>query len=121
MQEYFKILGLPETATNEEIEAAYNKLKEKYSRERFYEGEIAMNMDPYNTKYSDSYTKLKQKMEFNENQFRSGNAGYAAGGGQQNAQYNGEQRQMGGGCGNDCLSFCATWCCLDMLCSMCCR
>ena len=209
MQEYFKILGLPETATDEEIEAAYNKLKEKYSRERFYEGEIgnaaaknltkletayheikdarknqasapgtepdslleietlikkgkyseaqtaldnisdrsaewhylqsvlfykknwmndskkqleiAMNMDPYNTKYSDSYTKLKQKMEFNENQFRSGNAGYAAGGGQQNAQYNGEQRQMGGGCGNDCLSFCATWCCLDMLCSMCCR
>lgn len=209
MQEYFKILGLTEMATDEEIEEAYNKLKEKYSRERFYEGEIgndaaknltkletayheikdarrnragefgkeseslleieqlikngkysdaqtaldnisdrtaewhylqsvlyykknwmneskkqleiAMNMEPYNTKYSDAYTKLKQKMEFNEKQFSSGNAGYAGGGAGQH--YNADQRQMGGSTGmcSNCFTFCATWCCMDMLCSMCCR
>ena len=207
MQEYFKILDLRETATDQEIDAAYRRLKDKYSRERFYEGEagnqaaknltkletayheikeerrnrtntpggepeslaevenlikkgkysdaqtaldnisdrsaewhylqsvlyykknwmndskkqleIAMNMEPRNEKYSEAYTKLKQKMEFNENQFRSGNAGYAAGG---QGQYNNERQMGGGACGgNDCLSFCATWCCLDMLCSMCCR
>ena len=31
MQEYFKILGLSENATDEEIEFAYQKLKNKYS------------------------------------------------------------------------------------------
>lgn len=206
MQEYFKILGLPESATDEEIEAAYSRLKDKYSRERFLEGEagneaarnltkletayheirdarknkssenggepeslaevealikngkiseaqtaldnitdrtaewhylqsvvyykknwvndskkqleISMNMDPHNQKYADAYTKLKQKMDFNENQFRSGNAGFA---GNPNQGQQADNRQMGGSGANDCLSFCATWCCMDMLCSMCCR
>lgn len=203
MQEYYKILGLSENATDEEIDAAYNKLKDKYSRERFYEGEIgndaarnltkletayqeikesrrntatpngeepeslaeaekllkagkiseaqtaldnisergaewhylqsvvfykknwlneskkqleiAMNMEPHNEKYADSYTKLKQKMEFNEKQFRSGNAGYSGNAAPET------DRQMGGSGAGDCLSFCATWCCIDMLCSVCCR
>lgn len=204
MQEYYKILGLSESATDEEIEAAYKNLKEKYSRERFYEGEIgneaarnltkvetayseitadrrlhknasgggsaedfsdieraikrgnlseaqaklddvsdrtaewhylqsvvfykknwineskkqleiAMNMEPHNDKYADSYTKLKQKIEFNEKQFHSGNAQY------DNGAHRTTERQMGDSGANDCLSFCATWCCLDMLCSMCCR
>ena len=206
MQEYFKILGLPESATDKEIEAAYSRLKDKYSRERFLEGEagneaarnltkletayheirdarknkssenggepeslaevealikngkiseaqtaldnitdrtaewhylqsvvyykknwvndskkqleISMNMDPHNQKYADAYTKLKQKMDFNENQFRSGNAGFA---GNPNQGQQADNRQMGGSGANDCLSFCATWCCMDMLCSMCCR
>ena len=202
MQEYYKILGLSENATDEEIDAAYNKLEDKYSRERFYEGEIgndaarnltkletayqeikesrrntatpnggepeslaeaekllkagkiseaqtaldnisergaewhylqsvvfykknwlneskkqleiAMNMEPHNEKYADSYTKLKQKMEFNEKQFRSGNAGYSGNAAPET------DRQMGGSGASDCLSFCATWCCIDMLCSVCC-
>ena len=203
MQEFYKILGVSEFATDAEIEERYNKLKEKYSRERFYEGEIgneaarnltkletayaeiknergnkandegvfqnfsdveklikdgrlseaqnrlddvndrnaewhylqsvifykknwineskkqleiALNMEPHNQKYSDAYTKLKQKISFSENQFRSGNA--------QGGAYNGagnENRQMGGDGANDCLSFCATWCCMNMLCNMCCR
>ncbi len=202
MQEFYKILGVSPDASEEEIDRAYNQLKNKYSRERFYEGEIgneaarnltkletayseikaelrrvgtadkkdnidyseiermikdgriesaqsrlddlserdaewhylqsvifykknwtneskkqleiAMNMDPHNSKYADAYTKLKQKIEFNEKAFHSGNAGFAQDG--EDQQYN---RQMGGcDCGSmaDC---CATWCCLNMLCNGC--
>ena len=201
MQEYYKILGISETATDAEIDAQYAKLKEKYSRERFYEGEIgndaarnltkletayaeikrergnkmndkgttanysdveqlikdgnineaqvrlddisdrdaewhylqsviyykknwindskkqleiALNMEPHNSKYSDAYSKLKQKMAFNESQFQSGSA-------QGGTYAGGAERQMGGDGMRDCLSFCATWCCMDMMCSMCCR
>ena len=200
MQEYYKILGLNESATDEEIDAQYAKLKERYSRERFYEGEIgneaaknltkletayaeitaerktrsnnesqpidfsvvekclkenkineaqkflddivdrnaewhylqsvvfykknwineskkqleiALNMDPHNEKYADAYEKLKKKMAYGENQFRSGNAG-----GERVEQ---DGKQMGESGMNDCLSFCATWCCINMMCNMCCR
>ena len=201
MQEYYKVLGLTESATNEEIESAYSALKEKYQEDRFLEGEagneaarkltlieeayreikdsrnnqkneesgstenfklaekylkegdfakaqsvlddisertaewhylqavifykknwmheskkqllIAMNMEPNNEKYSETYSKLNQKMSFNEKQFKSGNA-Y-----QNNAQP--ENRQMGGEGLNECMSFCTTWCCTQLLCSMCCR
>ncbi len=201
MQEMYKILGVSEGTTKEEIDQAYVKLKEKYQRERFYEGEIgneaaknltklenayreiknsavyrdneqgvtdfstveqllkdgkltqaqtaldefndrnaewhylqavifykknwlneskkqleiALNMEPKNAKYSEAYTKLKQKMAIGEQQFRSGNTNM--GDNTANAQ---EQRQMGGS-SNECMSFCATWCCLDMLCNCCCR
>lgn len=204
MQEYYDILGISQNATDEDLDAAYKKLKDKYSKERFYEGEagnaaarmltkvetayseivadrklhhnaadgekpdfseiekaikngnlaaaqaklddvydrnaewhylqsvvfykknwineskkqleIAMNMEPHNEKYADSYTKLKQKIDFNEKQFHSGNSGYS-----QNDAHRTTERQMGGTGMNDCCSFCATWCCMDMLCSMCCR
>ena len=204
MQEYYKILGITENASDDELEAAYKKLKDKYSKERFYEGEIgneaaknltkvetayaeikaerkyrssangeykedfsdieaaikrgkiaeaqaklddvtdrnaewhylqsvvfykknwineskkqleiAMNMEPYNEKYSEAYMKLKQKIDFNEKQFHSGNANY-----NQNEPHRTTERQMGGSGMNDCLSFCATWCCIDMLCNVCCR
>ena len=89
--------------------------KKKWSNESKKQLEIAMNMDPHNDKYADSYTKLKQKIEFNEKQFHSGNAQY------DNGAHRTTERQMGGSGANDCLSFCATWCCLDMLCSICCR
>ena len=205
MQEYYKILNISEDASIEEIESAYRTLKEKYSSERFLEGEagneaarlltkletayheimasrkanssendnvqvdfsevellikkgdiataqeklddindrnaewhylqsvifykknwineskkqleIALNMDPHNQKYVGDFAKLKQKIEYDERQFKSGNANFY---GTNNPQedYN---RQMGGTDSNSCLSFCATWCCMDMLCSMCCR
>ncbi len=201
MQEYYKILGLTENATNEEIEIAYNNLKSKYSKDRFLEGEagneaaknltkletayaeiidsrkqtesnetneipsfvevedlirqgdfngaqtkldafstrdaewhylqsvifykknwaneskkqleIAISLDPSNQKYKTSYEKLKTKMQSNERAFYSGNANYGADGNPETP------RQMGGT--NDCFTFCATWCCIDMLCSICCR
>lgn len=202
MQENYEILGLSPDASDEDVEIAYRKLKEKYSEERFCEGEkgniaarklsqiqvaykeimnernnskdsssgksydytevedlikkgdisgaqnlldniynrdgewhylqsvifykknwyneskkqleIAINLEPNNAKYNDAYTKLKVKMDFNEKQFHSGNANY------QNDGVN-NSRQMGGTNSNECCTFCATWCCMDMLCSICCR
>lgn len=203
MQEFYKILKIESTATDEEVEIAYKELKEKYSRERFYEGEIgneaarkltkvetayheimesrkhagkeereeqdyeivqklikqgniakaqeeldsyserdaewhylqsvifykknwmneskkqleiATNMEPHNPKYTEAYAKLKQKIDFNERQFYSGNMGANPNANQE--QYN---KQMGGGSCDSCLSMCATWCCMDMMCSICCR
>ncbi len=201
MQEEYKILGVSESATDEEINEAYRTLKEKYSRERFYEGEIgneaaknltklenayteimasrggdnkeahngkvnydeverlikekkldeaqvklddfserdaewhylqalifyrknwtneskkqleiAMNMEPRNTKYSETYTKLKQKTEYNENRYQSGNASSAQ------FNYGKNDRQMGGDeCGSFC-DCCSTMICINCLCNSC--
>ena len=199
MQEYYKILKISSTATDEEVESAYRTLKEKYSRERFYEGEIgneaakqltkvetayheimanrqilkdeesvdlseidaliksgdiakaqelldnvsiktaewhylqsvvfykknfindskrqleiALSKEPHNPKYGEDYARLKQKMEYTERQFKSGNA-------QSFNEPENANRQMGGSDAGNCLSFCATWCCVDMMCSLCCR
>lgn len=197
-KESYKILGVAENATHEEIEASYKRLKEKYSRDRFLEGEagneaarkltqvesayadyldslnyktcgdkepsfeqiedlirdgklneaqikldaitnrsaewhyiqsvifykknwsneskmqlsIALEMEPNNQKYADAYKKLTAKMASNEQAFRSGNGGYGADGNPETS------RQMGGT--NDCMSMCATWCCMDMLCNLFC-
>lgn len=201
MREYYKVLGLEVGASDEQVEKAYKELKEKYSEERFLEGqagndaakmltkvetayneikaskarlnekdlfendytevenlirsgnislaqqklddfserdaewhylqsvvfykknwineslkqlEIALTMDPHNTKYSDALSKLKQKIEYNNKQFYSNNA--------YNQDPNANRaQQMGGVDSNNCLSLCATWCLMDMLCSMCCR
>ena len=201
MQEYYKILGLTENATDEEIEVAYNNLKSKYSKDRFLEGEagneaaknltkletayaeiidarkqtesyenkevpsfvevedlirqgdfngaqikldafstrdaewhylqsvifykknwvneskkqleIAISIEPNNQKYKTSYEKLKAKMQSNERAFYSNNTNFGADGNPETT------RQMGGT--NDCFTFCATWCCIDMLCTICCR
>lgn len=200
MQEYYKILNLSENATDEEIDQAYKTLKDKYSRERFLEGEagnqaaknltkletayheitvarkakncandgknynfdevetlikkgdisaaqeilddinernaewhylqsvifykknwfneskkqleIALTLEPHNVKYSEDFAKLKQKLEYNEKQFKSDSRHV-------HNENDVDDRQMGGA--NSCLSFCATWCCMDMLCSLCCR
>ena len=204
MQEYYKILGLTETATDEEIDCAYSTLKAKYSSERFCEGEvgnnaaknltkletaytdinnsrktynkesvehdfseienlikagriseaqeklddytdrnaewhylqsvvfykknwvneskkqleIAMNMEPHNPKYAESYSKLKQKMEYADKQFRSGNASY---GSPDVESQNYADRQMGGSACGGMLDCCTTWCCMNLLCNGCCR
>ncbi len=200
MQEYYKILNLTESATDEEIDAQYKNLKEKYSRERFYEGEvgneaarnltkletayheiiesrkaksssngtnsydfsevetfikngniaaaqeildnitdrnaewhylqsvifykknwlneskkqleIALTMEPHNVKYSEDFARLKQKVEFNEKQFKSNGAG---------VEEDVNNHQMGGDGMDSCMSFCTTWCCMNLLCNMCCR
>ncbi len=197
MQKYFEILGLPTTATDEEIENAYIALKDKYSRERFLEGEkgnkaakeltkletayreimenrassnsdglesfveverlikagnlslaqekldnisdrgaewhylqsvifykknwlnesrkqleIALNIEPHNAKYGEAYSRLKDKMEYNNRQYNSGYYG---------AQSQGQasQQQMGGTDTNGCVDYCLTMCCMNMMCNMC--
>ena len=87
--------------------------KKNWTNESKKQLEIALEMDPTNQKYSNSYNKLKTKMASNEQNFRSGNANYGADG---NPETN---RQMGGT--NECMDFCATWCCMNMLCNICCR
>ena len=199
--EYYKILGVNEDASKEEIEQAYQTLKVKYSKNRFLEGEagseaaqkltqvetayaeimsdlsrkadgkngyseieqllkdgkceeaqakldgyadrdaewhylqsvlfykknwineskkqleIAISMDAKNEKYQKSYNALKEKMQANEKQFYSGNTEF-----QEGKQYSSNRnRQMGGDGFGDCCTFCATWCCVDALCSSCCR
>ena len=74
--------------------------------------EIALQLDPHNSKYSQSYTKLKEKTEFSQARFHSGNF---------NGQESQTGRQMGGAGENDCCSFCTTWCCMNMLCNLCCN
>ena len=39
MKEYYELLGVEESATDAEIESAYNALKEKYKEERWLDGE----------------------------------------------------------------------------------
>lgn len=201
MQEIYKILNLSENATKEEVEASYKILKEKYSKDRFLEGEagneaaknltklenaysdylssstyfsddsngnvdfssvenaiksgdynlaqslldditdrnaewhylqsvifykknwhneskkqleIAINMDPSNSKYKNSYNVLKEKMEFAEKQFHSGNNAY-------NNAGNVNNRQMGGSACGEFADCCTTWCCINLLCNGCCR
>ena len=203
MKEYYEVLGISPDATVEEIDIAYRELKEKYSRERFCEGEvgnnaarqltkietayheiinartetvnqdgsksvdysdveqmikkgdvsgaqaklddiinrnaewhylqsvifykknwmneskkqleIALSLEPHNAKYAEDYSKLKQKMEYNERQFRSGNMGADS-----FNEGDVNNRQMGGSGLDSCLSFCATWCCVNTMCNMCC-
>ena len=76
--------------------------------------EIALTMDPHNSKYNESFSKLKDKMDFNDRQYRGD---YTS----RNTTNPQNDRQMGGADPDGCLTFCATWCCMDMLCSMCCR
>lgn len=59
MSENYKILGVSETATNEEIEAAYNTLKNKYSKDRFLEGEAGNIAAKNLTKLENAYAEIK--------------------------------------------------------------
>ena len=202
MRKYYEILGIPENATQEEIYNAYKALKDKYSRERFLEGEagnkaakeltkletayqeiitskqtkterredmssfvdieilikngdislaqqkldditernaewhylqsvifykknwlneskkqleIALNMEPHNSKYAENYARLKDKMEYNNKQF---NGGYY---GNQQSQGQADNRQMGGTDSNGCVDYCLTMCCMNMALNMCCN
>ena len=73
--------------------------------------EIALSLDPNNSKYNDSYEKLRKKVEKNTNRFAN------------NGAYNGNQqnvnRQMGGTDMGDCCDCCAMWCCINSLCGGC--
>lgn len=82
--------------------------KKNWTNESKKQLEIAMNMEPSNSKYSDAYKKLKEKIEFTEKQFKSGNADFS---GQEQQQ----TQNMGG-----CCDMCASMICINLLCNCCC-
>ena len=73
--------------------------------------EIAMEMEPRNEKYSKAYTKLREKIEYNNKQFQQGHR----------ADSGKESPQMGGTDSNFCMDYCLTMCCMNLLCNMCCN
>ncbi len=74
--------------------------------------EIALNIEPHNGKYGEAYTRLKNKMEYNNRQYNNGYYGA------QN-QDQASSQQMGGTDSNGCVDYCLTMCCMNMMCNMC--
>lgn len=77
--------------------------------------EIALTKDPQNTKYKDSYEKLKKEMEFKNKNFTSGNETHQQ---QPHKDFDPYDRQMGG---DDCLSSCCQCLACNMLLNCCCN
>lgn len=70
MKEFYEFLGLSESATDEQITTRYNELKEKYSEERWLDGEegneAARNLTKLQTAYReimDSRKETKQNTQ----------------------------------------------------------
>jgi len=76
MQEYYKILGITENATDEEVDAAYNTLKNRYMQDRFLEGDAGNNAAKNLTKLENAYSEIKQERAFNRANSR-GNDSFA--------------------------------------------
>jgi hypothetical protein len=75
MNEFYEMLGLTESASDEEIQARYQQLKEKYSEERWQDGEAgneaARNLTKLETAYREiiEQRKEQQKNTAGENSF----------------------------------------------------
>ncbi len=59
MREYYEVLGLDENASMEEVESAYKKLKTKYSKDRFLEGEKGNEAAKKLTRIEEAYEEIK--------------------------------------------------------------
>ena len=64
MQEYYKILGISENATDAEVESAYLALKNKYSKDRFLEGDAGNEAAKMLTKVEEAYREIKSSRVF---------------------------------------------------------
>ena len=58
MNEYYELLGLKETATDEEITARYSELTEKYREERWQDGEAGNEAARMLTKLETAYREI---------------------------------------------------------------
>lgn len=70
MNDPFKVLSLTETASEEQVREAYQRLKKKYSEERFLEGEAgnkaAKNLTELETAYEQILLTFSEKKAKNE-------------------------------------------------------
>ncbi len=76
ISDYYKILDLPENASNEEIEIRYKELKAKYSEDRFLEGEAGNEAARKLTELETAYKEIISERK--ENDFSSQGDGYFA-------------------------------------------
>ena len=58
MREYYELLGLDENATEEEVQARYNELREKYREERWQDGEAGNQAAKMLTKVETAYAEI---------------------------------------------------------------
>ena len=58
MNEYYELLGLTEDATDEELRLRYNQLREKYSEERWLDGEAGNQAAKMLTKLETAYREI---------------------------------------------------------------
>ena len=58
MNEYYELLGLTESATDEEIKARYEELREKYREERWQDGEAGNEAAKMLTKVEVAYAEI---------------------------------------------------------------
>jgi len=98
--------------------------KKNWSNECKKQIEIAMQLDPENSKYKDSYSKLcaqgekkneKNKDKENDSRAEGQNASYTYDG----DPYEGDQ--MGGNACSEFFSWCTTMCCINAMCNLCCN
>ncbi|MBQ7831185.1 MAG: J domain-containing protein [Clostridia bacterium] len=68
MNEYYELLGLTESATDEEILARYNELREKYNEDRWLDGEAGNEAARMLTKLDVAYREIMDsRKEQNKN------------------------------------------------------
>ena len=63
MKEYYKLLGLAETATDEQIREAYYRLKGKYMEERWQDGEAGNEAARMLNKLETAYNEIRASRE----------------------------------------------------------
>lgn len=89
--------------------------------------EIAIQLDPSNEKYKETYRKLNEKIDYDKTagqaSGQTNNAGAQGGGAYRGETMDntGSSDQMGGNACAQCLDCCYTYMCISCLCDGCCR
>jgi len=100
--------------------------KKNWNNECKKQIEIAMQLDPENQKYKDAYSKLCAQGENKKNAKNDKNQDGARESEGQNASYSYDGDpydgdQMGGSACSEFFNWCATMCCINAMCNLCCN